>query len=163
MFEDNVNMSGAEVKFSIVVPLYNKERHIKRAMRSVLNQSHRNFELIVVDDNSTDSSVAIVEAIQDPRVRLLKRTTPGPGGYAARNLGIISAQNPWIAFLDADDEWNDGYLAEIAKAIVRNPGCRVFCSGFVYQNTHDQRPARYTKKNRGQGSHLFSFGTFLRN
>ena len=88
---------------TVVIPLYNKARHIKRAMQSVLDQTFRDIEVIIVDDGSTDASVLEVKTICDPRIRLI--TQENKGSSAARNRGIIEASNPIIAFLDADDIW----------------------------------------------------------
>lgn len=68
-----------EVKFSVVIPVYNKLPHLERSIQSVLNQSHQNFELLLVDDASTDGSSEKLLEFKDERIRLLKRTTPGAG------------------------------------------------------------------------------------
>lgn len=87
---------------SVIIPLYNKEAIIERSVQSVLSQSFKDFELIVVDDGSTDNSAKIVENIQDERIRLFYQDNGGPS--KARNTGIRHAQGDWIVFLDADDE-----------------------------------------------------------
>jgi succinoglycan biosynthesis protein ExoO len=102
--------------FSVVMPIHNKGPHVGRALASALGQRFADFELIAVDDASTDDSVARIEAFADPRIRILRRQRPNPGGYAARNLAISVARAPWIAFLDADDAWDPEFLAEIARA-----------------------------------------------
>lgn len=86
---------------SIIIPLYNKERTIKRTIESVLNQSYRNFEILIVNDGSTDESESIVLKIKDERIRLISKNNEGVS--AARNTGIINAKGSWILFLDADD------------------------------------------------------------
>ncbi|MEO8175445.1 MAG: glycosyltransferase family A protein [Sphingomicrobium sp.] len=103
--------------FSVVIPLYNKEPHVAEAIQSALDQSIAAREIIVVDDGSTDGSREIVERLRDPRVKLLTRSPPGPGGYAARNLGIESAMGEWVAFLDADDYWHADHLQSLAEAV----------------------------------------------
>ena len=87
---------------SVIIPLYNKEAIIERSVQSVLSQSFKDFELIVVDDGSTDNSAKIVENIQDERIRLFYQENGGPS--KARNTGINYAQGEWVLFLDADDE-----------------------------------------------------------
>lgn len=87
---------------SVIIPLYNKEKNILQSIKSVLVQSYHDIELIVVDDGSTDSSVSVVEGIDDSRMKLLKQENAGPS--AARNTGIRNACGEWIVFLDADDE-----------------------------------------------------------
>ncbi len=93
---------------SIIIPLYNKERTILQSIESVLSQSFRDIELVVVDDGSTDSSVSIVEGIGDNRLTLIKQDNAGPS--AARNTGAKEAKGDWIVFLDADDELCDDAL-----------------------------------------------------
>ena len=93
--------------FSVIIPVGNKAPHLDRSINSVLNQSFKDFELILIDDATTDGSAAKLAGFTDYRIRLLKRSQPGPGGYAARNLGIKESRTNWIAFLDADDELNE--------------------------------------------------------
>jgi glycosyltransferase involved in cell wall biosynthesis len=117
------NTSRAKTSFSVVIPLHNKGPHIERALSSALRQTVPAHEIIVIDDASTDDGPARVQRHADSRIALLHRDTPGPGGYAARNLGIIQAQSPWIAFLDADDEWEPDHLERIADALAeQDPG-----------------------------------------
>lgn len=88
---------------SVVIPLYNKGRYIGEALQSVLSQTVQEFEVIVVDDGSTDGSADRVAEIKDERIRLIHKVNAGAA--AARNTGIMVAQGEWIAFLDADDRW----------------------------------------------------------
>ena len=99
--------------FSVVIPVHNKGLHIQRAVNSVLNQSFQDFKLILVNDASTDSSLEEMKKFRDPRIRILHRDNPGPGGYAARNLGIKESRSEWVAFLDADDEWYPEHLEKM--------------------------------------------------
>jgi glycosyltransferase involved in cell wall biosynthesis len=94
---------------SIIIPLYNKVRYIKRAIFSVLQQTYRDFEIIIVDDGSTDGSADIVKSIKDERIRYVYQENSGPG--AARNKGIALSYGDIIAFLDADDEWDSEFLS----------------------------------------------------
>lgn len=112
-------------RFSVVIPVYNKARHVAAAVESALAQSWPAHEVILIDDASTDGSSAILARLSDPALVKLHRDTPGPGGYAARNLGIEHATGDWIAFLDADDLWEPDHLAGLANAITRHPeaGC----------------------------------------
>lgn len=89
---------------SVIIPVYNRAETIEYCLTSVLRQSISNFEVIVVDDGSTDNTVEIVKNISDSRVRCitLERNF---GAQAARNRGILEAQSEWISFLDSDDEW----------------------------------------------------------
>lgn len=89
---------------SIIIPAYNAEKYIKDTISSVLNQTYPYFEIIVVDDASSDNTAEVVMSIKDERVRLLRhKENMGPGG--ARNTGIEAAQGTWFAELDADDQW----------------------------------------------------------
>jgi glycosyltransferase involved in cell wall biosynthesis len=88
---------------SIIIPVWNGERHVQAAMRSVLRETNVDLELIVVDDGSTDGTVALVagEAARDPRIRLI--TCPHRGVAPARNSGLAAARAPFITFVDSDD------------------------------------------------------------
>lgn len=110
-------MADTPISFSVVIPLYNKAPHVERAVRSALEQTLAPYEVIVVDDGSTDGGLELVRAMNDARMTLLTRSPPGPGGYAARNLGIERATGEWIAFLDADDLWYPEHLANLQEAI----------------------------------------------
>lgn len=109
-----------------VIPVYNKEAHVARAIDSVLRQSRPVDEIVIVDDGSTDGSPQRIEAFRDPRIRLLRRAGPGPGPNPARNLAIRCASARWIAFLDADDEWHADFIEQIGSSIDQAPetvGC----------------------------------------
>lgn len=112
-------MDNNPINISVVIPLYNKASHIARAIRSVLAQSYADFELIIVDDGSTDGSSAVVREIADPRVRLL--TQKNAGVSAARNRGVAATQADLVAFLDADDEWLPDFLQTVVALIRRFP------------------------------------------
>ena len=89
---------------SVIIPAYNAEKYIKGTIISVLNQTYPCFEIIVVDDASSDNTAEVVLSIKDERIRLLRhKENMGPGG--ARNTGIEVAQGKWFAELDADDQW----------------------------------------------------------
>lgn len=102
-------------KVSIVIPLYNKAAYIRRALASITAQTFDDFEVIVVDDGSTDEGAVIVTDFSDARVRLIKQPNAGPG--AARNAGLAQAHGQFIAFLDADDEWLPTYLEESVRQL----------------------------------------------
>lgn len=117
--------------FSIVIPLYNKEKHIRRAIDSVLAQTIHEYELIIVNDGSTDNSVNIVEDCNDPRIRLINQENAGVS--AARNRGIKEATAQYIAFLDADDEWDRLFLEDIAIMIRHFPLAGAYATGCSYK------------------------------
>ena len=99
--------------FSVVVPLYNKKPHIKRSVSSVLIQTFEDFELIVVDDGSTDASLDELKDIKDNRLKIFEKENGGAS--SARNFGIKQAKADYVAFLDADDEWNEAFLETIVE------------------------------------------------
>lgn len=99
----------------------------------MLQQTFRRFELIIVNDASTDGSLEEVKKFNDPRIRVLHRDEPGPGGYAARNLGIREARAEWISFLDADDLWYPHHLASAYSLIRKYPECDFGCFGYKQQ------------------------------
>ena len=91
------------IVFTVVIPAYNRESEISRAINSVLQQSFQNFEIIVVDDGSKDNTPKVVETYTDPRIRLIRQENAG--ATVARNTGIINAKGTFVSFLDSDDEW----------------------------------------------------------
>lgn len=102
--------------FSVIIPLYNKEKYIERCLQSVINQSYKDFEIIVVDDGSTNESASIIKKqFPDKNVNLIQQ--PNQGVSAARNKGIDFAKQPYIAFLDADDYWHLKYLESMHDVI----------------------------------------------
>ena len=116
---------------SVVIPLYNKEASIKQSLMSVLSQSYPDFEVVIVDDGSTDQSVAQVEEIQDPRIRLIRQENGGPS--KARNTGVKNAKGDWILFLDADDELLPGALQYFDRSVRCNPSIGFICAPFYHQ------------------------------
>ena len=102
-----------EIAISVIIPLYNREEYIKRAIDSVLSQTHQNFEIIVVDGNSTDDGPAIVRNLHDPRIIFVEQK--GRGVSTARNQGVDLARSDFVAFLDADDEWTPRHLETMVK------------------------------------------------
>ena len=102
---------------SVIMPTYNRSAVIGRAIDSVLAQTHRNFELIIIDDGSTDDTPAMVKGFDDDRIRFIK-TGRNCGAAAARNLGIKAARNDLIAFLDSDDQWLENFLETLVKKMI---------------------------------------------
>ncbi|HEY0798329.1 MAG TPA: glycosyltransferase family A protein [Candidatus Baltobacteraceae bacterium] len=114
---------------SVIVPLFNKAPYVLRALDSIARQTYTDFEVIVVDDGSTDGGEALVAAFDDPRVRLVKQSNAGPG--AARNRGIAAARSTLLAFLDADDEWQPTFLARSLALLDAHPQAAAISSAAV--------------------------------
>jgi hypothetical protein len=114
--------------FSVVIPLYNKARYVRRALGSVLGQTETAFEVVVVDDGSTDRGHEVVAGIGDPRVKIVRQ--PNAGVSAARNRGIRETVGRMIAFLDADDEWGPDFLSCITQASKSFPEAGLYATGY---------------------------------
>jgi glycosyltransferase involved in cell wall biosynthesis len=115
-------------EFSVVIPLFNKEHFIKKTIQSVIEQTYQNFELIVIDDGSTDNSLAKVKAIKDSRIKIFQQKNSGAS--LARNKGAEHSKYNWIAFLDADDIWYRDHLNELNKSIVAFPEAQVVSNAY---------------------------------
>lgn len=133
--------------FSVIIPLYNKAAYIEKALKSVLNQSFHEFEVIIVNDGSTDNGVHIVEYFLRSQqqegnisvkehVRIINQQNKGVA--IARNNGVNAAKYEYIAFLDADDWWHKHYLAEMKQLIDKYPDAALYGSSY-YQVKHEQR------------------------
>ena len=107
-------------KVTVILPVYNRSGSLEDSMRSVLNQSFRDLELIVVDDASTEDLRTIVEAVGDPRVRYIRQARNG-GASVARNAGLAAARGAFIAFQDSDDLWLPGKLARQMEMLQAAP------------------------------------------
>jgi glycosyltransferase involved in cell wall biosynthesis len=119
----------ARPRFSVVVPLYNKQAHIAATLASVADQTYHPCEVIVIDDGSTDDSASEVLAANLTGLRIVAQSNAGPA--LARNRGIAEAAGDWIAFLDADDLWLPDHLETLAGLIDAYPIADVVSSGYV--------------------------------
>jgi glycosyltransferase involved in cell wall biosynthesis len=120
---------ASDPSISVVVPLYNKAAYIERTLRSVLAQDCRDFEVLVVDDGSTDGGGGKAEALGDPRIRVVR--FPNAGVSAARNRGAALARASLVAFLDADDVWEPTFLKTVSEALAAEPRAVAAFSAFV--------------------------------
>lgn len=112
--------------FSIVIPAYNIENYIAQTLKSVLAQTLQDFEIIVIDDGSSDQTVAIIQQFTDPRIKLIQQNNQGAS--SARNKGILHSQGQYIAFLDGDDYWLPEKLERQLHHLGTNPDIGVsFC------------------------------------
>lgn len=123
--------------FSVIIPLYNKEEYIQRTLNSVLAQSFKEFEVIIVDDGSTDNSLEIVEKNNDSRIHILKQVNQGVS--AARNIGILNAKYDLVAFIDADDTWDPQFLKEMYHLIEKFPIASLYYSNYKLVNEKRQK------------------------
>ena len=128
------------IHFSIVMPLYNKAPYVRKAVESVVGQTYDDWELIVVDNGSTDGSGEVVAGCHDPRIRMLHlKENIGPG--AARNHGVAESTAAHICFLDADDWWEPTFLEEMAGLMERHPGAGIYGTGYYIVKNGRQRIA----------------------
>lgn len=126
------------------MPLFNQEQYIARALNSVLSQTFTNFEVVIINDGSTDSSTSIVSEFTDHRIRLINQKNQGVS--SARNAGVKNAKFELIAFLDSDDEWFPSYLEHIFLLYRKYPGCSVYATR--YQISIGQKLIKKIKVNR---------------
>lgn len=117
---------------SIVVPLYNKEKYIRHTLQTVLSQSFTDYEILVVNDGSTDQSLECAKAVKNERIRYFTKENGGPA--SARNLGVRNAKGRWVMILDADDELEPGILEHFANLIHQHPDCHFFCGTHQLHN-----------------------------
>jgi glycosyltransferase involved in cell wall biosynthesis len=135
------------MKFSIITPTYNRASSIKRAIQSILNQSYQNFEMIIIDDGSTDNTLDVLKKIShDPRIKVFKSKNNG-GVNVARNIGLknISKDVDWVTFLDSDDEFFFDALEKIKLSIENN----ILINYFRF-------PVQYTDGSIQNSSYLFN-------
>ncbi|MBF4485233.1 glycosyltransferase family 2 protein [Flavobacterium sp. CSZ] len=128
------------VFFSVVIPLYNKARYIENTIKSVLNQTFTDYEIIIINDESTDESEALVRKLNDERIQIFNQKNQGVS--VARNLGIEKSKGKLIAFLDADDYWFSNHLEELAHLYHHFPDCGIYCSRYKIKTSknHFQTP-----------------------
>ena len=124
-------MKIEDIKISVIIPVFNREKSIGRAVNSVLSQSFKDFELVIVDDCSTDNSIGILRNFSDPRIRIyqLRRNS---GAAAARNYGIKKSSNNLIAFLDSDDTYEQDFL-KVSYETLSNSGENI---GFMWTGSN---------------------------
>ena len=116
------------IKFSIIIPSYNVERFIEKAIQSIFNQSYTNYEIIIVDDGSSDATVDVINRCKNDKVNLIE--TKHQGVSAARNIGIRLAKGDYIIFLDSDDYIENWLLETIAKKLLRKSNIEAFVGMF---------------------------------
>jgi glycosyltransferase involved in cell wall biosynthesis len=122
--------------FSIIIPLYNKERYIENALQSILKQTVTDYEIIIVNDGSTDKSKEIISKYASDKIRIIDHLK-NKGLSATRNTGIKNATSDYITFLDADDLWHPNYLQTIKNLISSHQEAHIFATNYdeVYPKT----------------------------
>ena len=120
--------------FSIIIPLYNKEEYIERAIKSILNQTYQNFEIIIVNDGSNDGGEKKAASFDDKRIKVINQQNQGVS--SARNTGANIANYEFLAFLDADDIWLNTFLEEVNMLIDKYPNAGIYGTNnyFEYPN-----------------------------
>lgn len=127
---------------SIIIPLFNKKASIERSVRSVLGQSFEDFEVIIVDDGSTDKSIEVVRSIEDFRIKMIQQKNGGPS--SARNTGVKYAKGEWIIFLDADDELLPDALQEYATLAYQHADADIIDCGQIISTPSGTRNMPHT-------------------
>lgn len=117
---------------SVVIPLYNKAHTIVNTLNTVFAQTYQDFEVVIVNDGSTDKGVEVIQQnFKDSRIRIIHQKNAGVS--AARNRGVDESKGDYIAFLDGDDEWHPEYLSTMHELIVKYPEAGLFlCAGLIY-------------------------------
>jgi glycosyltransferase involved in cell wall biosynthesis len=143
-----IHMEGkVKPTISVIIPTYNRAHLVGRAILSVLQQTYRDFEIIVVDDSSADNTEEVVKSFDDERIRYFKRNK-NRGGAAARNTGVKLAQGKFIAFLDSDDEWFPEKLRKQIALINKSPDSvgAVYCLHYSQDDSlgYIIRPSTYS-------------------
>lgn len=122
---------------SVIIPLYNKESCIEKTVKSVLNQTYQDFELVIVDDGSTDNSKNVVLSIDDNRIRYVYKQNGGVS--SARNFGLQQVSSDWVVFLDADDTFFPDTLESFIKATKKYPMASVIVGGFIVRENNQEQ------------------------
>lgn len=143
---------------SVIIPLYNKEAIVEKSLKSVLSQDYDDFEVIVVNDGSTDNSAEIVKSIKDPRLHLIEQENGGPS--KARNVGVQNAKGEWVYLIDADDEMEPGTLSYFYGQSLKFTNIDMFL-GEVYIDDGKRRRLAVSYKN-GTLRNIFKAHAFSR-
>ena len=125
--------------FSVIIPLYNKAPYVAKAIESVLGQTYRDFEVIVIDDGSIDQSLEVAKTFENKSITIVSQ--PNSGVSTARNNGVKLAKYPYICFLDADDWWHPTFLEEMKRLITDFPDAGIYGSGYYIVKNGQERIA----------------------
>ena len=119
-----------KILFSIIIPTYNRENKLKKAIDSVLSQKYKNWEILIIDNYSKDNTKKLVQGYKNKNIKFFKVKNYGVIAKS-RNFGIMKSKGKFIAFLDSDDIWMEEKLYECNKIITRNPKIK-----FIYHNMY---------------------------
>ena len=134
--------------FTVIITTYNRRDLVPRAIQSVLHQTYGDFELLLIDNGSTDDTRTIVQSIQDPRIKYILNPNPSHSCDAPRNLGIHLAQGTFISFLDDDDIWYPKKLEKVKEAFDHYPDVDAVC--------HDEN-----KRTNGHSDGILRYGPWI--
>ena len=151
-------------RFSVIIPLFNKGLYIERALRSVLNQSRADYEIVVVDDRSEDDGLARARKVlcdSGVAFRLIARSRRGGSCAPPRATGLRFSRGRYVAFLDADDEWYEGFLAEVDELIQKFPNAEAYGVDRVLEAGGNMHPSAYARKSGRDYLHTLDLEKYL--
>ncbi len=138
-------MMNENILVSIIIPVYNGEKYIADTIQSVIDQTYKNWELIIVDDGSTDNTAVVVKQFNDSRISYIKKNNTGVSD--TRNLGATISKGEILCFLDADDIWLPENLEKKVEKLITEPkGVLVYSSMFLWDERNDYKTCKTTKK-----------------
>jgi glycosyltransferase involved in cell wall biosynthesis len=120
---------------SVIIPLYNAEKYISETINSVINQSYNNWEIIIVNDGSTDNSLCIAQSFESEKVKII--SVNNGGASRARNIGLDNSKGEFIQYLDSDDLLSTDKIENQVRLLVNDNADLVFCKSFIFNNSED--------------------------
>lgn len=135
------------MRFSVIIPLYNKAPYIKKALESVRSQTFKDFEIVVVDDGSTDNSFTVAKTLlEDSDVRFQLKHQDNAGVSTARNNGVLLSKGDYLCFLDADDWWAPSFLEKMNELILAYPNAGIYgMNYYIVKNGHERVAVHFAK------------------
>lgn len=121
---------------SIIIPLYNKETTIKKTLESIFNQDYNDYEIIIVDDGSTDKGLTVINELHSDKISVY--TQPNSGPSVARNLGVRKAKGDWIVFMDADDWFEPGAFKHFMSLVETEKNCFFYCCNYYIERNNSK-------------------------
>ena len=131
-------------KVSVIIPTYNSEKYIKECINSVINQTYKNLEIIVIDDKSTDKTLEVIKTIKDKRIKVIT-LSKNKGVSNARNIGIKKSTGDYISFIDSDDYWIKEKISKQISFMEKNDYTFIY-SSYIYLNENKKHIAKVPKK-----------------